>query len=350
MKKKKLNPKKMFFVSLSTACLTFAFPTPAYAIEDINTQVEQSMKSLQINMDSAKKLHIHSELSNNKEYHNIYDTEGHIIFLYRNMYSTSCTSYEYTNFNKLKQCIHCTDGTYFVYETYYYNENQQINRYIKAQQKNGLTTPPTLFIYDYYYDDSGKFTHSTYTSPNGTIKPNLIFTYDDSGNVIVKQEYNTEGKLQTIEILDYDTSGNLITKTRNFLLSSNYTYYAYTYDDENRLSSSLYLDNNSLDERIYNSSGKLTTVNKYYDGVLNNTTNYTYNTNGKLSCIENNLIGTTNYTYDSDMNLITLSTPDYIYECAYDQDGDLTNIFKFYLYPDDTIDRNEYEQYVYYEE
>ena len=158
------------------------------------------------------------------------------------------------------------------------------------------------------------------------------FVYDENGRKVAELEYqNDTGSGKGLNLAfrreySYDANGNLIGETE-YLVRTGGTTYSLQYDGKGNVTYEYRSLRNSTSTYTYdyNESGKPTVSYRTHDGVTSLDTQYTYDSNGRLTQKADDIV-TITYSYDKKGRLIKESSDNGTYTYSYDKQGRLSKV------------------------
>lgn len=220
--------------------------------------------------------------------------------------------------NVIKEVM--TDGDYSTLSEWVYDENGNL---LSSTYKNGTQH----FTYEYRYDQYNQMTYSSTTNHESGDHFAYIYKneYDQKGQIVRITELSTEnGTTFYTREFSYDENGNLVKVIHNNAVGD-HAVTDYQYDINGRLTEATcdhfygetLLDTRSV-EYTYDENGNTLSVKSHQalsnDGEAlesNHTYTYKYDVNNRITEEKsdvNGFVTVTKYTYDSNGNLIKLTS------------------------------------------
>lgn len=192
----------------------------------------------------------------------------------------------YTEYNKEgNQVLHK-----FITNIYEQTFSLTSTTYTEAQQLLEVSMYTDSMLIEkrqYEYDDPGRVTKESMYKGNGYLFQKSVFSYDADGNLSEMQLWSSDTYFVLKQLYTYDKNGNRLSLknyTNEQVLSYEYTY---EYDSKNNKTKMVYQKLNSpviqTTNYTYNEKNELIKLERYDNGKLLHTMEYTYNQDGLLT-------------------------------------------------------------------
>lgn len=267
------------------------------------------------------------------EYMYEYDGAGRLVKEMIDEYSV--IEYEYDSYGNLTKTTNRNAWGDYAVISVYENTLDSENRVIKSiitESDNFTGAEDITYTVSYTYDTEGRVATETYEDEDGTSV--ISYTYDSYGNAVeIEMSEMSERSYESVFEWVYDADGNVVSMRQE---ESDGSVYLNEYDKFGNVTKhTVQMDGDTVREIVFscNEAGAVVREEYYYDGVLENTVEYFYDSEGReIKTVRKEVaydaVETVEYTYDENGLLTGEKTV-----TEYDGVRDQTN--KYYQYDPD---------------